>query len=300
MNVSVLTEKYRAILPIIGVCISYGLSCIYDGAIKIIASGMHVSQLMFLYFLFQIVAVVFVGWKVEGKNIFKTKYPKFMFVRSIIAQLNIAAGILAVANLDLATYYTLSFTGPFWVAIMASFFLKDKVGINRLAVVLIGFSAVVYALDPSFNLKGFVNIWALMILFRAFICALDIIFIRKRKETESTYFLMLSVAVVGIIVHFPIMLNNYIPVTGFMCIYICVLAFVKMMAFLIKVYCFQVVDSAAVVAPLNYTQMVWGAIIGYVLFNEIPSQHTVIAASIIVMSGIYLMYTENNSKYKEA
>lgn len=299
MTTDILMQRHKAILPILGMCLSYALYSVADASIKIVASGMHVSQLICLFLAIQILPIIFIGRKLDGDRVFKTNYPKLMGARAILCQLSIAAAIMALPHLELTTYYTLFFTSPFWVAIIASYLLKDKMGVNRIMVIMVGFGSVLYALGPSLN-GGFLSIWAIMVLFSAFISSLDMVIVRKLKDKESNFFLMLSVAVVGVIVHAPIMIANYTHMSLYMFAAIVCLAMIKMAAFLLKMYCFQAASSAAVVAPLHYTQIVWGSIMGYLLFNEVPSHQTTIAAFIIVMSGIYLIYCEKNMKQETA
>ena len=55
---------------------------------------------------------------------------------------------------------------------------------------------------------------------------------------------------------------------------------------------FAIGESSAV-APIQYSQVLWGSLIGYFIFKEIPEISTIIGAIIIVLSGIYLIYREN-------
>jgi drug/metabolite transporter (DMT)-like permease len=62
-------------------------------------------------------------------------------------------------------------------------------------------------------------------------------------------------------------------------------------------YAFQNAPSAAVIAPTHYTQIVWGTLIGYIFFSEVPHLQTIIGAGVIAVAGLYLIYGE--ARYKK-
>jgi drug/metabolite transporter (DMT)-like permease len=49
---------------------------------------------------------------------------------------------------------------------------------------------------------------------------------------------------------------------------------------------------ASVLSPFIYTQIVWASMFGYLVFNNVPSHWTVAGASIVIASGLYLLYRE--------
>lgn len=298
MTTDILLQRHRAILSILVMCSSYFLYNIVDALMKLHVSSMHVSQFLSFMFLAQFLPAVVIGWKREGKKSLTTKHPKYMAFRLIMGQIGMASTALALPHLELTTFYMLVFTGPLWIALIASYMLKDKMDKNRIGVILVGFCSVLYALNPAGGITA--NIWSFLILFCVFIASFDLIMIRKMGESESKYFMLTSSVVLGLVIHLPIMFFNYTPISMEVLFFIGLLGVLKMTAFLMKIYAFQNASSAAVVAPLHYTQIVWGTIIGYLLFNEVPTQQTTVSAFIIVMSGIYLIYCEKNIKHEEA
>jgi len=56
---------------------------------------------------------------------------------------------------------------------------------------------------------------------------------------------------------------------------------------------------AVVVAPMQYSQMVWAAIFGYLIFDEQPDSYTVIGAAVIIASGIYIVLREGRAEVSE-
>jgi drug/metabolite transporter (DMT)-like permease len=49
---------------------------------------------------------------------------------------------------------------------------------------------------------------------------------------------------------------------------------------------------AAVIAPFEYTALVWATLLGYLIWGELPDAITLLGASIIIASGLYIIYRE--------
>jgi drug/metabolite transporter (DMT)-like permease len=56
------------------------------------------------------------------------------------------------------------------------------------------------------------------------------------------------------------------------------------------------IAPAPIIAPFSYSQLLWMALIGYVVFNDVPSLNTGIGAGIVVASGLYLLYRETSGR----
>jgi len=49
---------------------------------------------------------------------------------------------------------------------------------------------------------------------------------------------------------------------------------------------------ASVVVPYQYTSIVWAVLLGHIFFGDVPSQHVVIGAGIIIAAGFYIFIRE--------
>ncbi|HEX2752247.1 MAG TPA: DMT family transporter, partial [Alphaproteobacteria bacterium] len=59
---------------------------------------------------------------------------------------------------------------------------------------------------------------------------------------------------------------------------------------------FQTAPSASTVAPYHYSQMVWGALLGYFIFDEVPEKSTMMGAAVIIGAGLYLIWRETRRR----
>ena len=52
------------------------------------------------------------------------------------------------------------------------------------------------------------------------------------------------------------------------------------------------VAHAVILAPLQYTMLIWGILYGYLIFSDLPDQWTMIGALIIMATGLYTLHRE--------
>ena len=88
----------------------------------------------------------------------------------------------------------------------------------------------------------------------------------------------------------------YISTTDFLILLISAILYMSAMLFMNKAFS---MSNTATVIPMQYSQIIWGTIIGYLFFAEIPDKWTIVGAIIIVFSGIYLIYNEKNQQKVE-
>jgi drug/metabolite transporter (DMT)-like permease len=56
----------------------------------------------------------------------------------------------------------------------------------------------------------------------------------------------------------------------------------------------------ALVAPFQYTQIIWGALAGFLIWQHVPSHHLMAGAAIVAMSGLYLIHSEMRTNSKKS
>ncbi|MFH1159144.1 MAG: DMT family transporter [Pseudomonadota bacterium] len=282
-------HRKNVVIAVLLTCVGYGLYNIGDAGFKIVTSRLYFAEVMLIANVFNIFFMATYGWLKEGKKAFRTKKPGMMFLRAAISQVIMICNVLAFPHLSLTTFYTLVFTSPFWVAVLSSYFLKDKLGPRRLGVILFGLTVVFFIFRPG---GGIFNVWSLLILLGAFANACQMVVIRHIGSGESRPFMLLCGSAMSIPIAWSLLGNHYMPPTSFEWGLFVMMATVGCTAALCIAYAYQSAPSASVVAPYHYTQIVWGAILGYWIFNEVPSVEIMVGAVLIILAGIYLIHSE--------
>jgi len=283
-------HRVRIIIPILLACAGYAFFNIGDSAIKMVAASMSVAQVFFLSSASVLFCAGVYGALIEGKKAFQTRKPKLMLVRAVLSQINSLLNIIALPHIPLTTFYTLIFTSPLWVALLSSHFLGDKLEKKRIGVIFFGFLVVVFVFRPD---GGAFNIWSLLVLVSALIYSIQLILMRHIGPSESRPFMLGSSSLLSILLSAPfVMLDGFIMPTPYEWGLFAIMGVTGTIGLLCIIHAFQAAPSAALIAPYHYTQILWGALIGYFIFQEVPTISVVVGAFLITLSGLYLLYSE--------
>lgn len=246
----------------------------------------------FMTILFYGIFILLFSKQMGGlSSIPKTKYLKFQILRSLGGTGCFICFLYGIFHLSLAQTYTLILTSPFWVVIFAALLKQEAIGWHRIVSIIVGFIGVLVVMRP--DAQGF-DIDALITLMGAPCFALLILAARRIPSTEPMvnmvfYPMLTDVIVLTILItalglwtipvlpHLPFfLLSGAALLTGTM---LCARGFSM--------------GESTLLAPLHYTQIIWGTLIGYLFFSEVPDRWTILGALIIVGSGLYLIHREH-------
>ena len=145
------------------------------------------------------------------------------------------------------------------------------------------------------GLGSFVNIYTLIPLTGALGAAVAVVAVRKLTRTESTTTLLLYQSVfVGLLAGIPLLWLWITPdIKGLILLFS--MGLLAAAGQWIGIAALRH-GEASVVSMIKYTDLLFVAVLGFVLFGEVPEKSTILGASIIVLSTIYLFKLENRSK----
>ena len=279
----------RVLIPILMTCIGYACYNLCDAAIKDILQRIYFSQIMLTSGAVYIVFLVIYGCFKDGRKTFRTSKPGLMFVRASLSQFNYLCNLFSLPHLHLTTFYTLVFTSPFWVTLISAYFFKDKLDKLRLGVILFGFCVVLFIFRPGGDLF---DGWALLMLLNAFVYSWQLLVVRQIGSGESRPLMYICGSLMSMLIALPLLGNHYVPLTSEEWMLFIGIGFFGTIGLLCVSYAFQEAPSASVVAPYHYTQIIWGAVLGYYIFNEVPNVETMVGAALIILAGLYLIRHE--------
>jgi len=215
-------------------------------------------------------------------NIFKIKNYHKRGIYEVLTAVCFFAGLIL---LPVAEVYTLLMTNPFFVTIFAFLFLKEKVGIRRWVAVAIGFVGVIFVVSPQNISFNFLYIFP--IIAAIFLTIRDIATKGIATKTNSfeiifiTSILMTLFSGIGSLFFEFTFKIEYLPNLFISSI------------FLTIAYIFSVLTifyaPLSLTASARYSVIVFGMIFGYLILNEIPSTNMVIGATIISLSGLFVI-----------
>lgn len=193
--------------------------------------------------------------------------------------------------MPLVNALTLGYTAPLMVTALSAVFLGDHVGWRRWTAVVIGFVGVLIMLRPG---SGEITFPAITVLIAAFCYACQAITARKLGSTESTLALSFYVVVGPLMVSVGLLdRDSWIdPDTAGWALFVGA-GVCSVLAWIGLVNGYRGAPPA-LLAPLEYTALVGGAIAGYLIWDEVPDNWVVVGALIIIASGLFVVYRDLN------
>lgn len=259
-----------------------------DASNKWLVTALPVWEVLFVRSLVIIVLCFFVG----GKDAF-VRLAASPMKRSIVtrASLTVTAWFsyyAAARHLPLAQLLTLYFAAPLMITAMAGPILGERVTRAQWASVAIGFAGVLVASDPF----GVRLSWpTVQVLFAACLWALAMIFTRRIAKHETTMGQMLGQNIVFAAVCFVLcFIDSAVPSRldwGLM-------VAVGVLGGCGQFFIFESVRRApaSVMAPVEYSALLWAFILGFLVWGDIPRLAVWIGAGLIVLAGAVLVISE--------
>ena len=254
-----------------------------DAMVKSVGAEIHPIQMaLFRYAIgFVLLSPIFLRL---GRSGLATKRPGMHFMRALIAGIGQAGVFYAVVHLKLADATAISFSRPLFVTVLAVLILGETVEWRRWAATLVGFGGVLVMLRP-----GQIGIDPASIV--AVVCALlfglGLILIRFLARTEPAPRILFYYHAFGVLMFAGPAAWLWTPPTAFQWFLLLMIGALTTAAMVCFVRGFTI-GEASVVGPMEYTRLVYAALIGFFVFSEVPDAGTWAGAAIIVASTIYI------------
>lgn len=286
-----LVSDHSNILAIALMCCAITCFSLLDASAKYLATigGLPILQLIWFRFVSH-AALNFaaLGHRFGGGSL-RSKRPWLQILRGIMLLATTTLNFAALRYLQLDQVATIFFLSPFIVAVLAGPILGEWIGWRRLVAVMIGFSGVILVTRPGF---GGIH-WAVSYSFGATTCyacyAVLTRFLARHDSSMVTQFYsplagMVILAPIGLWVwEWPsdiwmwlIMIST--GLSGGFGHFLLILAHGR--------------APAPVLAPFTYVGLISQGLLGFLIFSDVPSVWTLAGGSVIVGSGLYLLYRE--------
>jgi drug/metabolite transporter (DMT)-like permease len=213
--------------------------------------------------------------------------PKGHIIRGILIGLSTLGGFYALANIELAAATVLFGLAPIF-AVLISLFFGQTIGIRRIMAIVAGFVGALIIIDPRVELE----VGMLSALSSALFFGTALAMSRGLAQRDGTISTLLSSAFLTMIVGGIASIPVFEWPTGaslWFWLWILIIAGLARQFADIEAYKYA---EAAVLAPIFYLRLVFIAIGGYLLFDEIPRLNTWIGAGIVISATLYMTYRE--------
>ena len=264
----------------------------HDALIKRLAATYSPVQIVFSIALYSFPLVLLMLARDREAATLIPRNPRLVLARGVTVALSSIAGFYAFSVLPMAQVYAILFGTPLMITLLSVPMLGEKVGWRRGLAVVVGMCGVLVVLRPG---GADLSLGHLAALASAMMGALTSVITRKvgRQERSAVmlmYALMGNFFLMGAALPFV-----YIPMPGTdlaVMVAIAVMAFTAMQLVILAYRR----GEAVVVAPMQYSQIVWAVVYGALFFNEFPDLWTLVGAAIVIASGLYIVLREARAK----
>lgn len=220
---------------------------------------------------------------------FHTTRPGILLFRSAVGTVAMILSFYAFQKLPLAEANALSFTRTLWLVPLAAFVLKEPLGPIRIGAALVGFVGVLIMLRPGAG-HGF-GIAQMAALASSLFFAMTITGMKVMTRDHSPFVLLVWSAVLGLVFALPPALFVWRWPAPVDLLLLAAMGVIGTFTQACYIKGMQIGDAAAM-APIDYTRLVFSALIGVLLFHEIPGWATIAGAGIVVASTLFITLRE--------
>jgi drug/metabolite transporter (DMT)-like permease len=274
------------------------LFALMQALVRYLGDIVPLGQVVFFRSIFAILPVLVIyAWRRELAAAVRTKRPFGHLGRGMLAVFGMFLNFAALARLPLVEATAISFATPLITVAFAAWFLGERVRIFRWSAVVIGFAGVIVMLWPHLNWAHFAlgsaatTIGALCALAGAFTNAGSVIQTRRLTDSETTssivLYFSLFCAIAGLLTY-P--LGWHSPTWPQLSALIAV-GLLGGLAHILVTESYRYAP-ASVIAPFDYSMMIWAFLLGYALFGELPTFYVFIGSAIVAAAGLLVIWRE--------
>lgn len=269
---------------------------IVDALTKWLLIDLHLSQIAMIINSMSAVILFFIILFTQGVQGFKVNNPR-MHIYRILFFLSVPYFILrALDILPLSEFYPIFFLTPIFVIIGSIIFLKEPFEKTKILMAFIGLIGVVIVAQGSFatHWDGFLYTFMAMLCISA-----GTIILRGMKSGGAKLTLSFYPSVALAVVYTPFGYYNYVPLSIENIGILSAVGVTLVMGQIGCVVAFTRASSSGTVAPLQYTSIIWGIVLGYLMFDNTPTTSSMIGTILIIYAGLFnIMFTKSSMRLK--
>jgi len=264
------------------------LFSIVDVTAKWLGQAYEPVQIVFFQALFGLIPIAMFVWRSGGLSSLRTQRPFAHLLRGMLLFATVLLFFTALRGLPLAEAVAVTLTAPLFVTALSSPLLGEAVGVRRWAAVMIGLVGALIMVRPG--TEAF-RPEVLLVLTAALMFALAMLLTRRLTRTETNVALVTYTTVIAGLASLPFaVLAWQAPSSGDLGLFAVVGIGGGSGAYLVVVAYRNA--PAAVVAPFDYTKLIWASIFGWMLWQESPEPAVWIGAAIVAAAGVYITRRE--------
>ena len=258
-----------------------------NASVHHMADEMDTVQISFFRALFGFVVLAPVFLR-HGWGPLRTRRLGLHALRGLLNAGAMISLFIALGLIPLAKFAALVFTAPLFVTVLALVFMGERIRGRRVGALVFGYAGTLLILRPG---AGTLDLGSLVVLAGAASWALAMIVMKVLARTESSLTATLYYGVFVTPVAFLVALPVWQTPSGGQWLW---LAAIGTLGSLFQFCLSQALKEADATAlmPLDFTKLIWAAVIGYLVFAEVPTVWTWTGGMMIFAAATYISYRE--------
>lgn len=275
--------------------LGFALFSTHDAIIKHLGGAYTAFQIIFFrtLFSFPVVTVLLMRDKTDGN--LRPRHPWWIALRVCSDMISGAGAFYAFSVLPLAQVYAMLFASPLLITILAIPILGERVRLRRGLAVAVGLLGVIIVLRPG---AVPISLGHLAAMASAVGGATSSIISRKIGQEERSAVILLYPMMANFVVMAALMPFVYVPMATVDMGGMGLIALLAIIAGLCLIVAYRRAE-AVLVAPMQYSQILWAAFYGYLFFGEGIDEYTGIGILVIIASGLYIVFRESRGTVSE-
>ncbi len=269
---------------------SMGAFSVADTLVKLATSLISPAQVLF--FLLGGALIIFALMaKLRGDRLIDPRaFSPILLLRYLAEITGMVGMVMALANVPISVVGAITQASPMLATVGAVLFFKEKVGWRRLSSIVVGFVGVLLIVQPSAIAFDFAVLWAILALVALSVRDLATRLVPADMASASIATYTMAAAVPFTIGWVFFNGESLLPaqINWFVIIPMVVLGAIGYMLLIASIRMAEV----SVVMPFRYSRIIFLLVLGVLVFGEKPDALMLIGASLIIVSGIYMMWRE--------
>jgi len=290
------TPPDRIALGIASIIVGMAAMSVMDACAKWLGTGYPLAELVFFRNLFALAPILWVVWRAGGRRTLRPVWHLGHVLRATFGLTAIFSFFAGLRYLPLAEAISIAFAAPLMVTALSVPILGERVGARRWAAVIVGFVGVLIMTRPGADAF---RPEALLILGAALSYALVMLLTRRLARSDTTSAIVFHSTVLSLVASGLLLPFGWrTPVGWDLAIFVLMGAVGGAGTFFMTLAYRHA--PAAVVAPFDYTALIWGTLIGWLVWRELPDTTVWAGVLVVIASGLYILHRETRTRRPNA
>ena len=251
--------------------------------------GIPVFEIIFFRSAFAFVPIVAYIARTTGFSVLRTERPLGHLHRSVVGLIGMSCSFSALQHLALTEATAFTFAAPLFMTALSALMLREPVGWHRWGAVIVGFLGVLIMVRPE---PGHMNVGGVAFALTAALgSAMAMVQIRQIAVTEKGATIVFYFTLAGTLLGLAVSLFDWVTPDPLTLVVLIASGLVGGVGQLFLTEAIRVAP-VGVVAPFDYSQLIWATILGYLIWGELPHAATIAGALVVAASGIYILHRE--------